>query len=94
MTNQERINDLKNSINYWNEKLAVTVNNVDRGDLSERIRLARKEIEELSKNPPEINSVSHSDATPIADRIEKGIDTKHGGRGYVVGSTNVFRVNI
>lgn len=68
---EERIQDLRNKINFWTEKLKITVDHVERSIISDKILDAKKEIGLLqSKSLDRVRRVDIIDAPPVADRLE------------------------
>lgn len=67
----EKIQDLRNKISYWTEKLKITVDQVERSIISDKILDAKKEIGLLqSKALDRVRRVDIIDAAPVADRLE------------------------
>lgn len=68
---EERIQDLRNKISYWTEKLKITIDQVERAVISDKILDAKKEIGLLqSKSLDRVRRVDIIDAPPVADRLE------------------------
>ena len=71
MTKEEQIQELRNRISYWTEKLKTLNDQVERGVISDKILNAKKEIGKLqSVALDRIKKVDIIDAPPIADRLE------------------------
>lgn len=82
---------LQHSVKYWENLIKVSHNNVEKAELADRVMEAKKRINEIkapSTNPKEVHIVK--DATPIADRLEKGNSRSIDGtvRGKVIINSN------
>lgn len=89
----ETIESLKKKIHFWEEQLKKTRNYSDACIFADKIKEARKQINDLKyprKNEPEVQD--QIDAPMLVDKDEKPEIPQQ--RGQVIGATNIFKMSI